>query len=163
MAIKVIALESRKAFLIWEAFLHFLSIDLQCIFDVGFDVGNLDGRLVTLQHLTVAADEELGEVPLDVAVLVVVGIALAKHVVYPLTYGIVDIKASKAFLCFEPREERMGLLAVDINLIELGELDVVLQRTELMDLLNGARCLFPKLIAGEVENLKATLMELLVE
>ena len=98
MAIKVIALESRKAFLIWEAFLHFLSIDLQCLFDIGFDIGNLDGGLVALQHLTVAADEELGKVPLDVAVLVIVGIALAKHAVHPLAYGVVDIKAAKAFL-----------------------------------------------------------------
>ena len=57
----------------------------------------------------------------------------------------------------------MGVITVDIDLIELGELDVVLQRAELMDLLDGAWCLLAKLIAGEVENLQATLMELLVE
>src|SRR5438105_15913777 len=80
-------------------------------------------------HLAVGRDEELLEVPLDVAGLTV-GIGLLGQYVV----------------------ERMAPFAVDLDLLEHRERDPVARRTELRDLLGAARLLLSELVAGEPED-----------
>ena len=53
--------------------------------------------------------------------------------------------------------------SVHINLIELRELNVEVGRAELVNLQNGTRSLFAKLVAGEVQNLEAVFSILIIE
>ena len=56
----------------------------------------------------------------------------------------------------------MRILAIDINLVELRELDVEVGGTELVNLLNRPRRLLPELIAGEVKDLQTLAAVLLI-
>lgn len=99
-----------------------------------------DGRLETLGlggagpaalDLPVAADEELFKVPLDAA---------EAH--------------DAGLLLLEPAEERVGGVAVDVDLLHDGEGDAVVDLAELLDLLGGARLLGAELVAGEAQDFK---------
>ncbi len=118
--------------------------------------------LVALQDLAVATDKELGEVPFDVRLLVVLGIALAQHLVHKFARLVVQVEALKALLLLQVGKERRLSGAVHIDLVKLRELNVVGCRAELMNLFNRARSLLAKLVAGEVENFQTLGVILLV-
>ena len=103
------------------------------------EVGRLGVRRVPLDHAAVATDEELREVPLD------------------------PVAEQAALLALEPREERVGVGAVDVDLGEHREGDAVVDLAELLDLGLGAGLLAPELVAGEAEDDEALVAQLLVE
>ena len=103
---------------------------------VSLDSGNLITRLIAFDDLAVAPNKKLGEVPLDVAATT---------------------------LRFQPSIERMRVLTIHLNLVELWEVDIVVGCTELVNLLNSAWCLLAELVAGEIENLEALALILLIE
>ena len=115
---------------------------------VGLNVVHLVRGLVALDDTAVARNEELGEVPFDVGILVVVGVFLAKHVVQQLAQAFVEIEAAETFLCLQIGIEGVFVRTVHLNFVELWELDVEVSRAELVDFLNGAGCLFAELVAG---------------
>jgi len=79
--------------------------------------------------LAVAADEELFKVPLD------------------------SLHAEKTrLLGLEPLEQRLGLVAVDVDLAHDGEGDAVVELAELLDVIVGPGLLAAKLVAGEAED-----------
>ena len=136
-------------------------VELQLHIDV--DIGHLVGGLVTLYHTTIATNEEFGEVPLNVGILIVVGIALTQHVVEQLAQIVVEVETAEWFLRLEIGVKGMLACSVYLDLIELWELNAEVGRAELLDFLNGARGLLAKLVAGEVENLQALGLVLLVQ
>ena len=117
-----------------------------------FDMLNLLGRLVTGNDHAALVDEELGEIPLDVGFLHVVRVFLGKHIVEDVSNGVLHIPAGKAFLLREVLEQRVGIVAIDLHLLEAGELCAEIQLAELMDGLISARGLLAKLVAGEVQD-----------
>ena len=126
------------------------------------NVADFFRRLVTLQYASVARDKEFSEVPFDIGLLVVIGILLTHHLVHKLALLVARVKTAKALLCFQEGVERMLVGSIHLNLIELWKLDVEVGRAERVNLLNGTRSLFAKLVAREIENLKAVLSILLV-
>ena len=96
--------------------------------DVGADLAGLGGRPVAVEYQAVTTDQELGEVPLDHA---------AEHA---------------ALLALEPLVQRVGVLAVDLDLGEHGERDAVLLLAEGGDLVLGAGLLPAELVAREPED-----------
>src|SRR5690606_36481067 len=81
------------------------------------------------QHLSVAADQELGEVPLD------------------------RTEAQQAApLAPEPGPQRMRAGAVDLDLGRHREIHPVVERAELLDLLLAARFLVAELVAGKPQH-----------
>ena len=136
---------------------------LQELLNLLLDVGDLFCGLETGDHLTFLVDEEFGEVPLDVRLLLVVGISLGKHVVEDVGDGVLHIPAGKAFLLLQELIERVCIVAVDLDLLETGELCAEVQFAELVNALICARCLLSELVAGEIENLESLGVILLVE
>ena len=107
--------------------------------DVVGDVLGLGVGGVARDDLAVAPDEELGEVPLDPA-------------------------AEQALLlALEPAEERVGVVAVDVDLGEHRERHAVVDLAELADLVLGARLLRAELVAREAEHDQALVVQVLVE
>src|SRR5690606_16600585 len=96
--------------------------------DVSGEVGRGSLRRIPLDHPTVAADEELGEVPLD------------------------PVPEQAALLLAQPREQRVRVAAVDVDLGEHREGHAVARLAERRDLLLGARLLTPELVAREPEH-----------
>ena len=72
-------------------------------------------------------------------------------------------KALEALLLLQPREERKRVLAVDVRLVHLRERGVVMQGAELVHVVIRTRGLGTKLVAGDVQNLEALVMQLLIE
>ena len=77
--------------------------------------------------------------------------------------GVFHVPAGEALLLLEEEKEGIGIVAIDLDLLEAGELGTEIQLAELMDALVCARGLLSELVAGEVENLEALGMVLLVE
>src|SRR5262245_49351647 len=86
--------------------------------------------LKALDDLAVRTDQELGEIPLDVA---------RKGGIRSRELGI----------------ERVAVGAVDLDLVEQREGHIVLGRAELLDLLVGPGLLGAELVAGEAEHREA--------
>src|SRR4051794_17542217 len=111
-------------------------------FDVGHErgvVGCHHGR-VAGDDLAVGRDEELLEVPADVAVV-------ALHIGRPGELGI----------------ERMAAGAVHVDLLEHRERDAVVERAELLDLVGRARLLAAELVAREPEDGEAAVAVVVVD
>ena len=77
--------------------------------------------------------------------------------------GVALIPSGKAALLLEELEEGLGIVAVDLHLLEARELRAVGQLAEVVDALVRTRGLLAKLVSGEVKDLEALLMVLLVE
>ena len=77
--------------------------------------------------------------------------------------GVFHIPAGETFLLGEEFVERVGIVAVYLYLLEARELCSVVQFAEVVDALVGSRGLLAKLVAGEVENLEALAVILLIE
>ena len=52
----------------------------QKLFDLSLDIGDLLCGLEAGHYLSLLVDEELGEVPFDVGLLLIFGISLAEHI-----------------------------------------------------------------------------------
>ena len=126
-------------------------------------MGNFLGRFKPGYYHTLLVDEELSEIPLDVGLAFVVGICLGEHLVENRIDGMRLIPTGKTFLLFEEFIERVGIVAIDLQFLELRELGAIGELAELVDALVGTGSLLTKLIAGKIEYLKALGMILLVE
>ena len=73
------------------------------------------------------------------------------------------IPAGEAFLLLQELVQGICILAVDLDLLEAGELGAEVHLAELMDAFIGARSLLSELVAGEVENLETLAVVLLVK
>src|SRR5690606_8516627 len=98
-------------------------------FDVAAQAFGRVRRRIAPQHLAVAADQELGEVPLNRA----------------------DAEQA-ALLALEPAPQRMGLRTVDLDLGEHREIDAVVERAERADRRLVARLLVAELVAGKAQH-----------
>ena len=90
------------------------------------DAFRLGGGKVAFDYLALAVNQELGEVPLDAPA----------H--------------AAAFLGLEPGVEWVGLVAVNFYLGEAWESGLVVEATEVIDFLSGARGLALELVARKV-------------
>ena len=131
--------------------------------DVGFHIGHLVGGLIAFQHSSVARDEELGEVPFDVGLLVVFGILPAQHAVHHLAALVVEVESRESLLRLQEGVERVLVGSVHLDFVELWELDVKVGGAEFVNLLDASGGLCAELVAGEVENLEALGAIFLVE
>src|SRR5262245_55582617 len=100
----------------------------------------LDARVEARPHAAVLPDQELGEVPLDVA-------------------GAVGLR----LLAREPGVERRAIGAVHLDLREHREGDAVARLAERLDLGLGPRLLPPELVAREAEHGEAVAQVLVVD
>jgi PII-like signaling protein len=132
---------------------------LEVLLQVGLDVGGRHRRLVALDHGAVGPDQELGEVPLDL-----VG---AVGVRPDLGDGLVEAAVGRAEVTgrLGPQVlvKRVRVGAVDVDLGQHREGDVVGGLAEVLDLGVGARLLLPELIAGEADDLQAPVPVVAVE
>src|ERR1700733_9280085 len=132
---------------------------LQVALQVGLDVGGRHRRLVALDDRAVAADEELGEVPLDLVRAVPPGREPRD--------GSSELAVRRAEVAgrLDPQVlvKRVGAGPVDLDLAEHGERDVIGGLAEVLDLLVGSRLLPLALVARETEDLKAPVLVVAVE
>jgi hypothetical protein len=113
---------------------------LEVLVEFGSDVFGRDGRSIAFQDLSIAPDEELGEVPADVLVALFVRVAALE-----IAVGVT------------------GAVPVDLDLREHREVDVVLRTGKLEDLFVRSGLLAAKLIAREAKNVEATTLVLFVK
>ena len=77
--------------------------------------------------------------------------------------GWLSSQAGKTALLLQKTEERVGIVAVDLDLLETGEVGAVGEFAEIVDRLIGAGGLLAKLVAGEIEDFKALGVIFLIE
>ena len=65
------------------------------------------------------------------------------------------IPSGKAFLLFEELIERLCIIAVYLDFLELREFRTIVELAELVNALIGTRSLLSELVTGEVQNLKS--------
>ena len=135
----------------------------QFLLDARFHVLRLRGGLEAADDAAFAADEELGEVPLDVGLRCVVGIGLGEHLVEQLRQRMLGVEAGKACLALQPLVDGVGAVAIDLDLRHQREGDAVVDAAELLDLLVGAGLLMAELVAGEADDDESLVLILLVE
>ena len=135
-----------------EQFLYFRS-----------DVLYLLGRFKAWDDHAALVGEELGEVPFDVSLLLIVGILFAEHVVEDVGDGVFHIPSGKSFLLLQELVERVGIGAVYLEFLESGELRAVSGLAEVVDGLVGSGSLLSELVTGKIKNLKSLAMIFLVE
>ena len=136
---------------------------LQQFFNLSLDVLQFLSCFEASHDLSLLVDEELGEVPLDVGLLLVVGVRLGKHILEQGSNGVVHIPSCETLLLLEELEKGIGIVAIDLDLLEAGELCAEVQFTELVDAFVCTRSLLSELVAGEVENLETLSVILLIE
>ena len=110
-----------------------------------------------------AINKELGEVPLDVGVLVVEAILGAEHTVEVSTNAVGSVEPTEGCLGLEPHEKGIGAITIDVEFGHLRESDIVGAGTESMYLIVGTGGLFAELVAREVKDLETFGMVSLVE
>src|SRR5689334_6008124 len=118
---------------------------LEVVLQVSLDIGRRHRRLVPLDDLAVPADQELGEVPLDVVGALCTRLDLGDSFVE----AAVPRPEVTGGLGPQPLVQRVGVRAVDLDLGEYREGHVVGGRAEFLDLLVAARLLFLELVAGK--------------
>ena len=133
---------------------------LQSGFDGGADFIHGHGGLKAGDNVALAVDEELGEVPLDVTVVLIVLVHLLDDAVQNQSSRAVE--TLKPGVGGKPLVERDGVLAVDVDLGILREGDPETAGAEGVDLFIGSGSLIGELVAGEVENLKTLVLECVV-
>ena len=121
------------------------------------------GRLEAPDDVSLPVDQKLGEIPLDVAVLLIVGIRLLHDGSDLLAEGMGRIEAGKALLCFQERVQRILPRPVDFDLAEPGELGSIVHSTDPVDLVDLLGRLLSELVAREIEDFKASIPVFLIE
>ena len=121
----------------------------------------LDARswLKTINHHTALVCKELGEIPLDIWFLLVVGIILFKHIVKNASQLMVHIPSLEALLFLEILEQGVSSIAVNLHLLETREFSTVVERAEFVDFVVGAGGLALELVAGNVDDLETLVVE----
>ena len=119
--------------------------------------------LETGNNLSFLVNQEFGEVPLDIGLLLVVWVSFAQHVVQNWSDGVVHIPTCKPLLLLQELIQWLGILAVYLYFLKAWEFGAEGQFAELMDAFVRSRSLLSKLVAGEVENFEALAMILLVK
>ena len=89
-------------------------------------------RLEAGNNLAFLVDQEFGEVPLDVRLLLVVWVSLRQHILQDVGDGVLHVPAGKALLLLQELEQRVGIVAVDLYLLEAGKLCTEVQLAELV-------------------------------
>jgi len=140
-----------------------VSISLLCQhgFHVLLEVFRLGGGSKALHGLAILRDEELGEVPLDVAVLLH---ALADGLEERL--GCLSLQAVVVLcgrLCFQVFEDRLSIRAVHVALLHDLERHAVVQLAELLYLGIALGVLLLELVAGEADDDQSAVPILLIE
>lgn len=115
-------------------------LGLQVLGDSGIDRSRRGGRRVTLNDLTILVHQKLFKVPLDTLETQQTGL-----------------------LVLEVGVDGVGVSTIDIDLLENGEGDAVVELAEGLNLILGTRLLVGKLVAGEAKNHEALGAVLLVE
>ncbi len=128
-----------------------------------FDDVSTGGRLEAGNHLSFLVNQELSEIPLDVGLLTVVGVSFLQHVVKNMSNGVRHIPSVETFLLLQELEERVGIVTVHLDLLEAGEFCAEVQLAELVDAFVGTGSLLSELVAGEIENLEALAVIVLVK
>ena len=122
---------------------------------------NVGRGLEARGHVTLTVDDELREVPLDLRVVLVVGVKLRQDL--PELVGHLALaEALEALLGLQELVEWQGVLPVDVGLPHLGVLRAVLLHAEVVNLLVRPGRLRAKLVAGDVQDLKTLIAALLV-
>ena len=112
--------------------------------------------------LPIPADEELGEVPLDLAVFPEVPVHLFRHAVHHQAHR-AQAEALEDRVVRQVAEERDGRLSAHVALGELREGHAKATGAEAVDLLIRAGSLIAELVAGEVKNLKSLILILFIQ
>lgn len=120
-----------------------------------------DSRIEALDYVAFAIDEELGEVPLDVATIATLAIDLGGEPEHAVHQDVARTTA-RGLLLLEVLEERRGIVTIDIDLLETREGGIVLGIAELGDALVILLGLLHELIAGEVEHNETLILILAV-
>ena len=114
--------------------------------------------------VTFAINEELGEVPADVIVALVVLVELLHCHDYEAHEWMLAVEAlDLAGMLLEVGIEGQLVRSVHFNLAEAGELGIITECAELLDLLIGTLCLRTKLIAGEIQYFQALVGVFVIE
>lgn len=119
-----------------------------------FHVGGLEPG----HDLAAAVDEELGEIPFDAAVMLVVLVCLLDDAGKHHAHG-GHAEALKLGIGGQPAVQGNGVVAVDLHLGEPGEGGAELNGAEGVDLLVVAGSLTAELVAGEIQDLEALILE----
>lgn len=144
-----------------EKFIVFLFKPLE---EVGFEFLGGDHGFETCDDFAVAVDEELAEVPADLVTFVETGTGFLMDVVeHGCEFGVMGRIADEGCFFLEPLVEWGGVRAVDIDLLEHGEVDAESGGAEGLDVGRGAWLLAKELVAGEAENDEAFVFVLVVE
>jgi len=121
-----------------KSFGHLFLRNTQSLHDVVLPIERSIQRRVTFDRLSIAVDDELGEVPFD------------------------KVAQSTALLVFQVLPQWMSLVAVDFDLRIHIERRVIIVRYELFDLWFRPRLLATELIAGETSYAQTIRLVLLI-
>ena len=124
---------------------------------------NTCGGFKTLNHHTTLISKEFGEIPLNVRLLLIVGILFLEHLVENASQFMTFVPPLESFLLRKILEKRIGIRTIYLNLLESGELSTIVDFTELMNRLISARSLLAKLITGEIKDFESLTIIFLLE
>ncbi len=140
--------------------MNFMQLFSQFGYDVGLEVFGFGYGRETLNSLAILGNEELGEVPKDIALFLY---ALADTLEHKMSgFGFDALVFLGGRLRFEVLKDRIGIGAVDVGFSHQRERHTVVETAELLDLLVAARFLVGKLVAGETKDNKALVFIFLV-
>ena len=132
-------------------------------FDLLLDQLHVGSGFEACYHSSLAIDQKLGEIPLDVGIIFVVWVSFAEHIVEQRSNFVIEVKTSEWLLLFQVGEQRRSFRAVDIDFLKLRELSTKIELAETVDFLFGARSLLAELVARKIENFQSLLTISLVE
>ena len=119
-------------------------------FNLSLETFRFCGGCKTLYGLSVARNEELGEIPEYVVFFLVRLAYLFKHCVGCLCFE------TLVFFCgclgLEERKNRVFVITIHVGFLHYLEGDTIVDTAEGLDLAVGTRILFGKLVAGESDN-----------
>lgn len=135
---------------------------LQQFLDGRSDYIGRDRGLETANHLALAVDEELSEIPLDV-VIFVHSLAKLGRRGNRQVLDLVPFVGRDGHFVLEELEKRIRTFAVHVDFLESRESGVVGERAELVDFIVAPFGLFQELVAREIENLETLGAVVIVE
>ena len=140
--------------------MNFMQLFSQFSYDVGFEVFGFCYRRKALDGLAVFGNEELGEVPEDIALFLYALADTFEHSV--CRFGFETFVFLGWRLRLEVLKDGIGVRAVDITLGHEREGHTVVEAAELLDLLIAARFLVRELVAGEAQDHESLVFVFLV-
>ena len=141
--------------------MNFMQLFSQFGYDVSFEVFGFCYRRKALDGLAVFGNEELGEVPEDIALFLYALADTLEHSV--CRFGFETFVFLGRGLGLEILEDGIGVCAVDITLGHEREGYTVVEAAELFDLLIATRFLVRELVTGESEDDETLVFVFLVQ